>query len=160
MNFREYARIVVVGSPGSGKSTLAREISAFDGRPAMYLDDERYPNVPQEEFVARQKRFMQNERWVIDGVFPLSLEMRFTAADLVIFLDLPKWLCCLRAFRRYTRVRTWVKRQVFYKYYPRLLVAYWNERYIRSFHFLLLFAVAFQDLERLRFLRCMRNILK
>ena len=140
MDLREYPHICVFGRPGSGKSTLARGISAFDGRPFMDLEDHYHSSHEYAaagfdvEFSAAQERFMQNEQWVIAGIFPNSaeqlrmLERRFAASDLVLLLDLPARLCLWRVLRRYPKVHGWLKREVFYKYYPKLAAAWFFQR--------------------------------
>ena len=44
---------------------------------------------------------MQGERWIIEGInFGGTMEARFAAADLVIYLDLPRALRLFRVIRR------------------------------------------------------------
>jgi len=105
MNLRDYPRIALIGCPGSGKSTLAREIAERTGHPVIYMDYEYWQPgwvpVPKDEFTARQEQWIQGERWIIDGFYGSTLQLRYSAADLVIFLDLPRWLCFLRVMKRH-----------------------------------------------------------
>ena len=105
MSLQSYPRIAIIGSPGSGKSTLAREIAEKTGHPLIPLDyyywQPGWIPTPKDEFIARQHEWVQGERWIIDGNYKGTLELRFAAADLVIFLDLPRWLCALRVIKRH-----------------------------------------------------------
>lgn len=108
-DFSQYNRIVILGSPGSGKSTLARQIAAQTGHPLIHLDYEHWnPGwvaTPKEEFRAKQVRWVQGERWIIDGNYGSTMELRYAAADLVVFLDLPRTLCLWRVLRRHGKPR-------------------------------------------------------
>jgi len=105
MNLRDYPRIAVIGCPGAGKSTLARQIAEKTGHPLIHLDYENWgPGwvpVPKDEWRAMQREWVKGERWIIDGNYKGSLEIRFAAADLVICLDLPRLLCAWRVIRRH-----------------------------------------------------------
>jgi len=97
-------RIALIGCPGSGKSTLARQIAEKTGHPVIHLDYQYWQPgwvpVPKDEFRAMQEQWVRSERWIIDGFYGGTLELRFAAADLVIFLDLPRLLCAWRVIRR------------------------------------------------------------
>ena len=109
MNFNSYPRIAVIGSPGSGKSTLSRQIAEKSGHPLIHLDYEHWrPGwiaPPKDEWRAMQEKWVQGERWIIDGNYNGTLELRFAAADLVILLDLPGLLCLRRVIRRHGQER-------------------------------------------------------
>ena len=100
-----YPRIAVIGCPGSGKSTLARKIAETTGHPLIHLDYEHWQPgfiaMPRPEFIAKQQEWVRGERWIIDGNYKGTMEIRFAAADLVICLDLPRWLCAWRVIRRH-----------------------------------------------------------
>jgi len=109
MNLSDYPRIAVIGCSGSGKSTLARQIAEKTGHPVIHLDYEFWQPgwvlMPREEFLAKQQEWVQGERWIIDGFYGGSLELRYAAADLVIYLHLSRWLCLWRVLRRHGRRR-------------------------------------------------------
>ena len=109
MNLQSTPRIAIVGCPGSGKSTLARQIAEKTGHPLIHLDYHYHlpgwVDMPRDAFIARMEQWVQGERWIIDGHYGGSLELRFAAADLVIFLDLPALLCVWRAIKRQGKER-------------------------------------------------------
>ena len=109
MHLSAYDRIAVIGCPGSGKSFLARQIAERTGHPLIHMDYEIWQpgwvKPSKEELIAMQREWMQAERWLIDGHWGGTLELRFAAADLVLCLDLPRWLCVWRVLRRRRKSR-------------------------------------------------------
>ena len=104
MNIHAYPRIAIIGCPGSGKSTLAREIAAHTGHPLIHLDYHHWQPgwvpMPKDEWRAMQQEWVKGKHWIIEGNYGGTMEIRFAAADLVIFLDLPRLLCVWRVLRR------------------------------------------------------------
>lgn len=104
IDFSAYPRIAIVGSSGSGKSTLARRIAAETGHPLIYLDYEHWSagwtHPSKEEWRAMNEAFVRGARWIIDGNYGGTMELRYRAADLVIFLDVPRMECIRRVLRR------------------------------------------------------------
>lgn len=99
-------KIAVIGYSGSGKSTLAKALAAHYGIPVLHLDSVNF--VPgweerdREEAMAQVFAFMQQPDWVIDGNYGgFYREERLAAADEIIFLNFPRRICLLRAYRRY-----------------------------------------------------------
>lgn len=99
-------RVLVIGCPGSGKSTVARALAERLGLPLIHLD--RLYQDPGRQFLSNRpawRRYVSDElvrrpAWIIDGHYPATLAARLTAADTVVHLDYPTWLCLLRAVRR------------------------------------------------------------
>lgn len=90
-------RVMIIGCPGSGKSTLARALRDVTGLPLYYLD-QMYWNadrttVSREVFCQRLGEVIAKDRWIIDGNYGGTLEMRMQACDTVIFLDYPVEVC-------------------------------------------------------------------
>lgn len=99
-------RISIVGVSGSGKSTLANNLGEKLNLPVFHLDKyywdvgwkERYAT--KEEFNNVAKGFAEQDKWIIDGNYRGSMDMRFDRADMIIFLDFQKWRCILRVLKR------------------------------------------------------------
>src|SRR5438309_9937198 len=59
---------------------------------AVYFDDHWNP-LPMERFEAVQREFVAASRWVIDGNYNSTVQVRLEAADTVVFMDLPTRAC-------------------------------------------------------------------
>lgn len=97
-------RILIVGSPGSGKSTLARTLAARTGLPLVHLDQiywcPGWVERDKGEWLAILTAALAQPRWIIEGNYGSSLPQRLAAADRVVLLDLPTWLCVWRVVKR------------------------------------------------------------
>lgn len=102
-------RILVIGCPGAGKSTFARKLRDLTGLPLYYLDRIYHradrTTVSREEFDAALQKIMETDRWIIDGNYQRTLEMRLKECDTVLFLDFPLELCLEGAASRIGTVR-------------------------------------------------------
>ena len=90
-------RVVVVGCCGSGKSYVAREIGRLTGAPVTHLDaiyyDDEWNTAPMDDFADAQRELVAAPRWVIDGNYNSTLEIRLRACDTVVFVDVPTRSC-------------------------------------------------------------------
>jgi adenylate kinase family enzyme len=102
-------RILVIGSPGSGKSTLATELARKTGLPLIHLDQEHWRpgwvEPSKEEWQQQLRALVARDRWIIDGNYSGSLEMRLVRADTVVDLEYPAWLCLWRLLHRIVSTR-------------------------------------------------------
>ena len=100
-------RIAIVGCGGSGKSHLARVLAARLGIKPVHLDalyyDEDWKPLDQTTFASVQRELVAAPRWIIDGNYASSLPIRLKAADTVIFLNLPAWVCLWGIMQRRLR---------------------------------------------------------
>jgi adenylate kinase family enzyme len=111
------SRVVVVGVSGSGKTTLSGELSRRLRVPHIELDSifwqANWTQLPPEQFEARVKDACAGQSWVVDGNYAAAIrELVWTAADTVIWLDLPRAVVMrqlvLRTVRRtLTRAELW-----------------------------------------------------
>ena len=116
MNLHNYNRIAIIGNCGSGKSTLARQIAEQTGHPLIHLDYEHWSPgwvaMLQEAFIAKQQEWTAGERWIIEGNYNATLALRYSAADLVVLLDLSRWLCVWRVIKRHGKERPDMRQDV------------------------------------------------
>lgn len=98
-------RILIIGSSGAGKSTLSRQLGNILGLEVIHLDAEYWQpgwvETPKSEWQEIVQQLVQRDRWIMDGNYGGTLEIRLAAADTVIFLDLPRLLCVWRALKRW-----------------------------------------------------------
>lgn len=110
MDIFEYNRIIIVGNNGSGKSFLSKELSVITGLPLVHLDVEFWrPNwekPPKEEWLKKQMELTSKEKWIIDGNHTDTMELRFKEADIVIFLDINRFVCLISVFLRNGKKRS------------------------------------------------------
>jgi len=110
LNIFGYNRIIVVGNNGSGKSFLSKELSLITGLPLVHLDVEFWrPNwekPPKEEWIIKQKELISKEKWIIDGNHTDTMDLRFNAVDLVIFLDINRFVCLVSVLLRTNKKRS------------------------------------------------------
>ena len=149
-------RILVIGSPGAGKSTFSRRLREETGLPLYYLDmlwhrPDR-TTVEMEVFDRELGKILEKDRWIIDGNYIRTLEMRLKACDTVFFLDYPLEVCLEGVRSRIGKPREdmpWVEQEfdtldrvlVDYGFFPgseteicRLLEQYREGRKIVVFH--------------------------
>ena len=101
-------RVVVLGCSGAGKSELARRLGEREGLPVVHLDvlfwRPGWELAPEEEARSRLRTAIGTQRWIIEGNFlpkpDPAADPRFSRADTVIFLDLPRRTCLRRVLAR------------------------------------------------------------
>jgi adenylate kinase family enzyme len=102
-------RISVVGNAGSGKTTMARSLAARFGLPHLELDavaqQANWSMLDETEFRRRVGQFITGPRWVIDGNYTKAgvLDLVWSRAETVIWLDLPRPVVMSRVVRRSLR---------------------------------------------------------
>lgn len=112
-------RVMVIGCPGAGKTTFARRLRDVSGLPLYHLDRLWHrpdrTTVPRAEFDARLREIVRQERWIIDGDYQRTLELRLAACGTVFLMDLPAGECLAGAAARIGREREdlpWVETEL------------------------------------------------
>lgn len=102
-------RIMIIGSGGAGKSTLARQLGDVLGLPVIHLDLENWRpgwvETPKDEWQRKVEAMVQRNCWIMDGNYTGTLPIRMKAADSVLFLDYPWYLCLWRVLKRQIQYR-------------------------------------------------------
>ena len=102
-------KVAIIGSGGSGKSELARRLGAILGLEVHHLDALNWKPgwvaTPKPEWRALVEELAGRDRWIIDGNYGGTLDVRLAAADAIVFLDLPRTICLWRAVKRGVRYR-------------------------------------------------------
>jgi adenylate kinase family enzyme len=100
---------MVVGNGGAGKSTVAAEVGRRLDLPVIHLDRIFWkpgwvPSTPAQ-MRARVGTLVAGERWVMDGNYSASFDLRLARADLVVLLDLPRRVTLPAVLGRWWRYR-------------------------------------------------------
>ena len=99
-------KIVILGRGRAGKSTTAKRLSKITGIPYIELDKYFWkPGLvatPIDEWRKIQQKLTAGDSWIMDGDLGKydALEVRMKAADTVIILNFPLYICLYRAIRR------------------------------------------------------------
>jgi adenylate kinase family enzyme len=93
-------RILVTGNAGAGKTSVARILATHMGLPYVGLDQivwqPKWVRTPIEERRLKEQAVANTPSWIVDGVSQVMMQ----AADTVIFLDYPRYICFWRVFWR------------------------------------------------------------
>ena len=97
-------RIMIIGLNGSGKSTLANKLGSILGREVTHLDKLYFKPgwnaVSKEEWKEIVTNLLAQDKWIIDGSYPSSMDRRAERADLIIWLKFSKIKCLYRIIKR------------------------------------------------------------
>lgn len=108
-----YQRLMILGCCGAGKSTFSLRLAEATGLPIIHLD-QCYWQAGWEEpdkaaWAEQVNELAEQERWIIDGNYSGTIDLRLSRADAVVWLDTNRWLCLWRCVRRiiehYNQVR-------------------------------------------------------
>ncbi|MBA3468996.1 MAG: DNA topology modulation protein [Herpetosiphonaceae bacterium] len=97
-------RVVVIGSPGAGKSTFSQQLGRLLELPVIHLDSHfwrpGWVEPLRRDWAAQQLELIQQPGWIMDGYYGGTIDIRYGAADTIIFLDVPRTICLWRTLKR------------------------------------------------------------
>ena len=112
-------KIIVLGCSGSGKSTLSEQLRDATGLPLFHLDaiwwNADRSHISREEFDQKLDEILRTDKWIIDGDYSRTYEMRFKFCDTVIFLDYSVDQCMSGIKERVGKVRAdmpWIEQEL------------------------------------------------
>lgn len=112
-------KIIVLGCSGSGKSTFARSLNAWTGLPLIHLDNIWWKadrtHITREEFDRELEILLQGDKWIIDGDYSRTYEVRIRSCDTIVFLDYSEEVCMSGINGRVGKLRAdipWVEHQL------------------------------------------------
>lgn len=97
-------KIIVIGSPGAGKSVFSQKLKDITKLPVYHLDmlyhKKDGTHISKEELEEKLKSIFNEEKWIIDGNYQRTLEMRLKECDTVFLLDFSTDVCIAGAESR------------------------------------------------------------
>ena len=97
-------KIAIIGCPGSGKSTLAFKLHKLLHIPLFHIDQyfwkPGWQRPDREEFRKIHNQLSDGPEWIIEGMAVSHFSYRLAKADVIIFLDVPLYICLYRIFKR------------------------------------------------------------
>ena len=104
-----FQKAIIIGCPGAGKSTFARILSDKTHLPLYYLDmlwhKSDRTTVDRTIFDQKLKEIVVKDKWIIDGNYGRTLEMRIQACETIFLLDFPVEECLAGAESRVGKQR-------------------------------------------------------
>lgn len=98
-------KISIIGSGGAGKSTFAKQLGNILNIPVYHLDSMYWKagwvETEREDWSSLQRSLCAQPEWIMDGNYGGTMDIRLDASDVVVFLDLNKYLCIYRALKRF-----------------------------------------------------------
>lgn len=99
-----HKKIAIIGNAGSGKTTLAFQLQKKLKLPLYHLDQYAWaPNwqrINFETFAASHETLCKKDKWILEGLYVRLIPQRIYHADLVIFLDVPRFICVWYVLKR------------------------------------------------------------
>jgi len=112
-------KVIIIGCPGSGKTTFAEKLHKCTGLPLYYLDAIWHKpdktHISREDFDKRMSEIFCEKKWIIDGNYKRTIEVRLKECDTVFLFDLPMEICLQGATERIGKGRydlPWLEKEL------------------------------------------------
>ena len=90
-------KIIVIGSPGAGKSSFSKKLKNITKLPLYHIDmlyhKKDCTHITKEELEEKLKEIFKTDKWIIDGNYQKTLELRINECDTIFLLDFQTQVC-------------------------------------------------------------------
>ena len=97
MQLRNVQKIAIIGCAGSGKTWLTLKLQEKLHLPIHHLDQyywlPGWQPISEDKFIKIHHDLCLQQQWIIEGIYSRYMPERFEHADLIIFLDIPRYQC-------------------------------------------------------------------
>lgn len=129
-------KVHIIGGSGSGKSFLAERLSKEYGIPHYDLDDIQWDDTssygvkrnPEERRILLEK-ILENEDWIIEGVYYAWCQQCFEEADKIYLLNVPRYKYRFRIIRRFIRRKLGIEKGKKETFKSVLALLKWADKY-------------------------------
>ena len=94
---KKMKKIIVIGSPGAGKSSFSKKLKNITKLPLYHIDmlyhKKDGTHITKEELEEKLKEIFKTDKWIIDGNYQKTLELRINECDTIFLLDFPTQVC-------------------------------------------------------------------
>lgn len=99
-----HKKIAIIGCAGSGKTTLSLYLQEQLNLPLYHLDQyywkPGWERSEFEEFNTKHAELCEQKEWIIEGSYYRLFYYRACFADIIIFLDVPRFKCLWYVIKR------------------------------------------------------------
>lgn len=129
-------KVHIIGGSGSGKSFLAERLSKEYGIPHYDLDDIQWDDTssygvkrnPEERRILLEK-ILENEDWIIEGVYYAWCQQCFEEADKIYLLNVPRYKYRFRIIHRFIRRKLGIEKGKKETFKSVLALLKWADKY-------------------------------
>ena len=97
-------RVLIIGISGAGNSTFGRVLAERTRLALVHLDAEFWQpgwrETPRPLWRETVARLVIGERWILEGNYSATLDIRLPRADTVLWFDYPRWIALPRIMKR------------------------------------------------------------
>jgi len=106
-------RVLITGNSGAGKTTLSKIIATKYELPIIHLDNEfwqpGWKTPDMDWWRTKVEELSAGQRWVMEGNFASTFDIRFPRATTLIHFDFPGLFCIYRCIKRRIQVGSRVR---------------------------------------------------